>query len=207
MTEPDRRTAVRIREARASEGDAVAGLVAAAFADLPLHHWLVPDPDGRASVFHRWFRLILDHALAHGSVEVTDDLSAAAAWLPGEAPPLLLSDTLLEWCCGPWWERFRAFQQGLDRLSPPPGEHTRLELLAVRPARQGQGLGRMLMARRLATAHARPIHLEAPTQAAHRFYLRHGFTDNGTPLTIPGSGTRLFPLVSATARAPLTAEL
>ncbi|MDG4795172.1 N-acetyltransferase [Micromonospora sp. WMMD1082] len=49
--------------------------------------WLVPDAGARVSVLHRYAELVLEHAVRHGQVDTTEDLSALAVWYSGSVRP------------------------------------------------------------------------------------------------------------------------
>jgi hypothetical protein len=78
----------KIRRAIRSDAAAVARIVATAFHDLDICQWLVPDPTERAAILPGHFRIVVDHAINHGTVETTTDLAAVAVWLPSSAPAI-----------------------------------------------------------------------------------------------------------------------
>ena len=67
-------------------------VIADAFGDLPQSQWLIPDPDARREILPGYFRILVEHALATGTVHTTADRSAAALWIPisaeGASPPI-----------------------------------------------------------------------------------------------------------------------
>ncbi|MGH8878919.1 MAG: GNAT family N-acetyltransferase, partial [Stackebrandtia sp.] len=59
-------TPTTIRRAKDGEAAATADIVAAAFFDLDVSRWLVPDGARRATILPAHFALFTEHALAHG---------------------------------------------------------------------------------------------------------------------------------------------
>jgi hypothetical protein len=79
---------VSIVRADATEAPQIAELIAVAFHSLDVARWLVPDPDRRAEVLPADFRILVEHAFAHGEVHTTTDRSAVAVWFPRDGGPL-----------------------------------------------------------------------------------------------------------------------
>ncbi|WP_432093611.1 GNAT family N-acetyltransferase [Streptomyces sp. bgisy100] len=71
-----------IRRARPEERDAIARLLGEAFMDDPVSGWVFPDETHRRTAHPRFFGVMLDAALREGWVDVSEDVSAAALWLP-----------------------------------------------------------------------------------------------------------------------------
>ncbi|MFF3763213.1 GNAT family N-acetyltransferase [Streptomyces sp. NPDC001922] len=71
-----------IRRARPEERDAIARLLGEAFMDDPVSGWVFPDEAHRRVAHPRFFGVMLDAALRDGWVDVSEDVSAAALWLP-----------------------------------------------------------------------------------------------------------------------------
>jgi GNAT superfamily N-acetyltransferase len=88
----------------------------------------------------------------------------------------------------PWTSRFIEFDTLLDQSRPRGLPHHHLAILAVRPGRQGQGIGSALL-----DAHHQALDqaglaacLEASSDRNRLLYLRHGYTDSGPPIRLPG---------------------
>jgi GNAT superfamily N-acetyltransferase len=167
-------------------------VIADAFADLAVSWWLIPDEVARHGIFPDYFRLYVEHALADGIVCTTPSQDAVALWLPaGEqpAPPPEDYDERLAAVTGSWIDRFRAFDQALAIRHPTGFAHHHLAILAVRPDRQGQGIGSALLrAHHAALDRDRiPAYLEASDLRTRRLYRAHGYADCGAPLTFPGA--------------------
>jgi GNAT superfamily N-acetyltransferase len=186
---------------RAGEADLeeLSRVIADAFHDLPASLWLVADPEVRAQIFPGYFRLYVEHALAHGLVHTTADRAAAALWIPvGDEPPDLPPDypERLAALTQPWTDRFLAFDEALERRHPIGVSHHYLAILAVRPDRQGSGLGTALLTgyhQSLDEGAAQPAYLEAADQRTRRFYGRHGYLDRGASIELP-QGPRMYPM-------------
>jgi GNAT superfamily N-acetyltransferase len=189
--------------------DVLSQVVADAFFDLPPSRWLVPDPAARQAIFPGYFRLYVEHAMASGVVHTTPDRSAAALWLPiGDNPADLPpgNDARLAAATGRWIDRFLAFGAALDRHHPAGTPHHHLAILAVRPDRQGQGTGTMLVrAYHQLLDHdiGAPAYLEAANQRTQRMYLRHGYILRpNAPIRLPDSGPLMWPMWREPQRKP-----
>jgi GNAT superfamily N-acetyltransferase len=113
---------------------------------------------------------------------------------------------------GPWAHRFAAFDAELDAHHLAGTEHHHLAILAVRPDRQGQGIGTALLDAHHTDLDQKGItaYLEASDERTRRIYLRHGYTDYGTAIRLhdgllagdtrdtagqPTDGSRMYPMV------------
>jgi len=174
-------------------------VIAEAFHDLAPSRWLIDAPAARREIFPGYFRLYVEHAMAHGVVHTTPGRTAAALWIRvGEDPAGQAADygARLAAATSPWTGRFLAFDAALDRHHPAGSPHHHLAILAVRPDRQGQGTGTALLRayHQLLDrdAHA-PAYLEASDLRTRQIYLRHGYTDHGPPIRLPG-GPAMYPM-------------
>jgi GNAT superfamily N-acetyltransferase len=190
--------------AGAADLDTLSHVIAGAFFDLAPSRWLIGDPAARREIFPGYFRLYLDHTLAHGVVHTTADRTAAALWLPAgpDAPAQPADyDARLSAVTGRWAERFAAFDAALDARHPATAHH-HLAILAVRPGRHGHGTGTALLRayhQHLDHDLGAPAYLEASSLRACRLYLRHGYTDHGPPIHLPG-GPPMWPMWREPAR-------
>jgi GNAT superfamily N-acetyltransferase len=187
---PDAAPAVVIADG--TSAGVLSQVIADTFADLAVSRWLIPDPADRHRVFPDYFRLSVEHALADGIVCTTPGQDAVALWLPASetpAPPPEDYDERLAAITGPWIDRFRTFDQALEVRHPAGFAHHHLAMLAVRPDRQGQGIGSALLrAHHAALDHdGIPAYLEASDLRTRRLYRAHGYADCGAPLTFPGA--------------------
>ena len=173
-------------------------VIADAFFDLAVSRWLIPDSAARCRIFPGYFRLYVDHALADGLVCTTLTQDAVALWLPnGEksARPPKDYDERLAAVTGPWIDRFRAFDQALEDRHPAGYAHHHLAILAVRPDRQGYGVGSALMRAHHAVLDRDhiPAYLEASDLRTRRLYLAHGYEACGGPIFLPDAV--MFPML------------
>jgi GNAT superfamily N-acetyltransferase len=186
--------------AQSADIEALSQVIADAFGDLPPSRWLIPDDAARREIFPGYFSIYVEHALADGTVHTTTDRAAAALWLPvagdGASPPGGYDDQLAA-ATGPWIDRFRAFDATLDHHHPAGTPHHHLAILAVRPDRQGQGTGSLLLRayHDMLNHHGAPAYLEAASIRTTRLYLRHGYTlQPGGPFYLPDSGPPMWPM-------------
>jgi GNAT superfamily N-acetyltransferase len=179
--------------------DVLSQVIADAFYDLPAARWLIADPDIRRQIFPRYFRLFVEHAQAHGTVHTTADRSAAALWIyvaGGHTTGPADYDSRLAAVTGPFIDRFIAFDTALDRRHPVGVRYHHLAMLAVRPDRQGEGIGTALLRsyhEQLDQQVWAPAYLEAADQRTRRLYLRHGYADHGPPIRLP-DGPFMYPM-------------
>ncbi|HEX6968679.1 MAG TPA: GNAT family N-acetyltransferase [Micromonosporaceae bacterium] len=187
---------VRIDKADPSEAATIAELIATAFEPLPPVTWLVPEPEQRRRVLAGNFRIFVDYAFEHGTVEVVEDRSGVAVWLPrdgDELPPPADYDDRLVAACGEWSDRFRVLDELFD-ANHPAEPHHHLAFLAVMPDRQGSGLGSALLRHYHAWLDERgvPAYLEASSEQSRDLYLRHGYRAR-EPFRLP-DGTPFWPM-------------
>ena len=200
MTTHDRQAECTRHEiVRAGEADIamLARVIAEAFFPLAVCRWLIPGEAARRAAFPGYFRLYVEHAIADGLVETTPDRAAAALWIPGTgpaAPPASYTGQLAA-ITGQHLGNFLAFDEQLDRHHPAGTFHEHLAILAVRPDRQGQGLGTALLDARHAVLDDQgiPAYLEASGERTRRIYLDRGYADRGSPIEL-ADGVRMYPM-------------
>jgi GNAT superfamily N-acetyltransferase len=200
MTTRDRQAgSARHVVVRAGEADieVLSQVIAEAFFSLTVCRWLIPDEAARRAAFPGFFQLYVEHAIADGLVETTPDRAAAALWMPGTgpgAPPGSYTKRLAA-ITGPYLDNFLAFDEALDRHHPAGIFHEHLAILAVRPERQGQGIGTALLHARHAVLESEgiPAYLEASDERTRRIYLDHGYADRGGPIE-HADGVRMYPM-------------
>jgi GNAT superfamily N-acetyltransferase len=199
MTVP-RHTPLPVAPAVEADIGLLSQVIADAFGDLPQSRWLVPDDDARRGILPGYFRIYVEHAMASGTVHTTIDRAAAALWLPSGGPgagPPPGYDEQLAAATGPWAERFRAFDATLARNHPAGPDYHHLAILAVRPDRQRQGTGSLLLRayHDLLDSRGTPAYLEAATRRTTWLYLRHGYTFRpGAPFCLPDGGPPMWPM-------------
>ncbi len=180
----------------------VAERIAEAFLVLDAPRWLVPDEDQREKVLAGQFEILVDHAMRHGLVFGTADRDGVAVWFPsvGDAvPPPEDYDARLAAACGEYTERFAHLDELFAANHPHP-DHHHLALLAVRPDRQGRGLGSALLRHHHAwlDANGVPGYLEAASKISVELYTRHGYQVR-EPFRLP-DGTPFWPMWREPAR-------
>ena len=179
-------------------------VVAAAFHSLAPCQWLISHAIQRRVVFPAYFRILIDHALAVGSIATTPERTAAALWLPigadGPTEPKRYAQRLKD-AVGPHLERFEILDDQFERHHPVGGEHEYLAIIAVHPDHQRQGLGRALLAHRhrQLDQEGSPAYLEASDQTNRDWYARHGYRDVGEPIRLP-DGPLMWPMWRAPSR-------
>ncbi|MFC5724343.1 GNAT family N-acetyltransferase [Streptomyces gamaensis] len=191
-----------IRRARQEERDAIGRLIGEAFFEDPVSAWVFPDADRRRAVQPDFFGVFLDAGLRHGWVDVTDDLSAVAVWLPvtvdapegDHASGDDMGERLARADAGN--ERARTVVELMGRIHPTDRSHYYLPAIAAAPARQSAGRGRALLTATLDRCDAEgvPAYLEASSARSRALYARLGFTDTGAPVELPDGGPSLWPM-------------
>ena len=187
--------------------NALSQVIAVAFHDLPPSQWLVSDSAERARIFPGFFRILLDWAMADGTVTTTPERDAAALWIPaGNHPPEPPADypDRIAAVTGSRAGQFEAFDVTLEENHPTGIPHEWLAIIGVRPDRQGQGLGSALMRARHRDLdrEGRPAYLEAASPRARDLYLRHGYALRpGSPFHLPDGGPPMWPMMRPPAAA------
>lgn len=195
MSGPD--AATDVIRASAADAAALSQVIADAFLDLPPSWWLIADQAVRRRVFPEYFRIFVEATLADGIVQTTPDRAAVAIWLPPNTGEPADYVTGLTAVTEPWTSRFLAFDATIERRHPAEPAHHHLAFLAVRPDRQGLGIGTALL-----LAHHEfldrqanlPAYLEASAPRSREFYLRHGYVDLGPPNHLPDGGPPMYPM-------------
>jgi ribosomal protein S18 acetylase RimI-like enzyme len=181
----------------------VIDVLALAFAEVPLTRWLVRAPDDPRLV--RQYVGLLVAASGPGAFALRDaEGHGAALWVrPGAWRGDLLQRLRhlprLVSIVGP--RRCTGVFRGLSRMAAdhPDEPHYYLELVGVRPAHRGCGLGGALLRAGLerADAEGRAAYLHTSNPAAVPLYRRFGF-EVARELRLPAGG----PAVVAMRRAP-----
>jgi ribosomal protein S18 acetylase RimI-like enzyme len=160
----------------------VAETLAAAFADDPAWSWLLPFPD-RQQRQHLFFKTELHHLVpARREVWTTEDGSAAALWAPPGSWSVPIGTVLRE--AGPMLRLFGRrlplalrYLMRVEHRHPKSPPHWYLEVLGTEPARQGRGLGSLLLRPMLALCDRDGLgaYLESSSERNRLLYERHGF--------------------------------
>jgi GNAT superfamily N-acetyltransferase len=180
--------------APAARGDAprLAATLAAAFYDDPVFRWFSPDDRRRGAMLPSFFDVFVEAFGIHGATYTDDDVAGAALWAAPGTDPLGAEPGYaerLEAIAGV--DAARLFEiVELFEARAPQQPHHHLQFLAVRPERQGAGLGGALMAPGLQRCdrEGAPAYLEATSDRNRALYERHGFRADGA-IPLPGGPT------------------
>jgi GNAT superfamily N-acetyltransferase len=183
------------------DAEQIGALISGAFWDLEASTWIIGDPEAAQRIFPGYFTLVVAGLMSGGGVvEWTAGRDAVAVWLPTAAdepePDLAEWDLMLDKVAGPYAARFRVFE-GLQRAHHPHGvDHHYLAMLAVRPDRQGLGLGSALLRAHHAGLDRDGVgaYLEAAGPRQRELYARAGYRDHGGPYGLPDGGPQLYPM-------------
>lgn len=196
-------------QADASDTTVLSQVIADAFFDLPPSRWLVPDPDARRAIFPGYFQIAIEHTLATGTVQTTPDRDAVALWLYVEDElPLPPPDYLLRLAdaTGASIGRFIAFDAAIEQHHPAGEPHFYLAMLAVRPDRQGQGIGTSLLTayhQQIDQTTGVPCYLDAADERLHRFYRRHDYVPRpGGPFSLADGAPAMWPMLRPARARP-----
>ncbi|MFG2193624.1 GNAT family N-acetyltransferase [Streptomyces sp. NPDC048639] len=167
----------------------------------PVSRWVFPDPAHRHDVQPRFFGVFLDAALHNGWVDVTDDLTAAALWLPvpaGSGQEEQDEDDEMAArfeAADPGNERTGVVGQLTSEAHPHHRAHHYLPLIAVTPARHGEGLGSALLTPVLdrCDREGTPAYLEASNARSKALYERLGFAVTDRMVRLP-DGPPMWPM-------------
>ncbi len=207
MSEADERhahlhAASNPRRANTADVGALSRLFAAAFADDPVFDWIARRGPGRARGLERFFFWVLRaRAVPFGEVWMASDGSAAAAWLPPDAPvspggffeQLLLMPIFIRLCGIPRLGRGAAMADAMEKHHPKE-RHYYLSFVGVAPRLQGIGLGSAILEATLKQADDMgwPAYLENSNPKNTRLYERHGFV--ARPSIAPKGAPPLLPM-------------
>jgi ribosomal protein S18 acetylase RimI-like enzyme len=187
-----------VRAARIGEMHAVLDVLKLAFSSDPAMRWTFP----RAEDYVRWqapFMLgMAGRAFEHGTAFVTEDLGAAALWLPpGVAGEGDLLTPIFERAVPPEKRETGGEVGALMAEHHPAEPHWYLPLIGVDPAHQGRGFGSALLKHGLAICDQQnlPAYLESSNPRNTPLYRRHGFDVTGEirPGGFPGLTPMLRP--------------
>lgn len=195
MTHPD----IRVTRATEADADELTTVLATAFMADPISQWIFPDEADRERLHPAFFRPFVELALADGEVYTTDDYAGVTLWLPVDVHAHADEEDL-----GPLFEavigadyakRFAVLDQLMTASHPGHESHHYLPFIAVRPGRQGHGVGEALLRDRLVALDEQgvPAYLEASCPRNAALYERLGFTRTENTLDLP-DGPSLYPM-------------
>jgi GNAT superfamily N-acetyltransferase len=191
---------VAIRTAGGSDRELVTRLLDSAFQDDPVSGWIFPEEEYRRTTHPRLMAAFVDIVMAEGRVDVTEEGTACALWLPvpadgggeedGEDDFAALREAL-----DPGNERIELIGRLTAEVHPAGRAHEYLWMIGVAPERQGEGLGTALIGSVLERCDREgvPAYLEASSARSRGLYERLGFELVERPLDLP-DGPRMWPM-------------
>lgn len=190
---------VAIRRAAESDRVDAVRLLDEAFMWDPVSSWVFPDEERRRSRHGALMDAFMDLAFAEGYVDMAEDGSAVALWwsVPAGAAHEDAADgpAQLRKAVDPDNERVETIARLTSEVHPTDRPHQYLHMIAVKPERQGAGLGTALVGPVLERCDRDGLHayLEATSARSREFYLRLGFRDLGNAFRLP-DGPRMWPM-------------
>ncbi|WP_030379396.1 MULTISPECIES: GNAT family N-acetyltransferase [unclassified Streptomyces] len=189
---------------RAEEGDRglVVRLLDEAFQDDPVSSWVFPGEDHRRATHHRLMAAFTDIVLAEGRIDLVEDGTGCALWLPvPAAEPADAVDAAADEAvrlreeADPDNERVELIARLMAEAHPAGRAHAYLWMVGVRPGHQGRGLGTALIRQALdrCDSEGLPAYLEASSPRSIGLYERLGFAATGRTLDLP-DGPRMWPM-------------
>jgi ribosomal protein S18 acetylase RimI-like enzyme len=189
---------VQIRRATGADRDVVVRLLDAAFHHDPVSSWILPAADHRRRVHPLLMGAFHDLVLEHGWVDLAEDGSATALWLPTPAGKPEPDDgpARLRAALDPDNERMELLGSLTAANHPHHAAHAYLWMIAVDPGRQREGLGTALLRPVLERCdrEGTAAYLEASSARSRELYRRLGFADHGQPLHLPYGGPPMYPM-------------
>jgi GNAT superfamily N-acetyltransferase len=178
---------VRARRASAADADLVVGIISRAFATDPLWSLALAVPDGSTDHHHRFWRPMVEGALRHPWVWISEGDESVACWIPPGADEMTdeqetdLHDAGVE-LLGPGLDEYLALLERFDAAHPQDEPHYYLSFLATDPAHRGKGTGMALLRQNLELIDAEglPSYLESSNPANLERYGSVGFEPLGT---------------------------
>ncbi|MDA8037944.1 MAG: GNAT family N-acetyltransferase [Actinomycetota bacterium] len=173
-------------------------MLARAFWDDPVSSHLFPSERSRPRRLERYFRFQLRSIfLPRGEGYTTEDLAAAALWMPPrDHRPPSIADALAQLPAVFILGRSLSRAVGLVQLlepSHPKAPHYYLATIGTEPSLRGRGIASAVLRPVLARCDAEgiPAYLESSKEGNVAFYERHGFKVTGK-VTVPGTAVRLW---------------
>ncbi|MFI1537352.1 GNAT family N-acetyltransferase [Streptomyces anandii] len=202
---------VGIRAAGQGDRELVVRLLDEAFQDDPVSGWVFPGEEYRRTTHQRLMAAFTDIVLADGRIDITEDGTACALWLPvpagdrteeaeqggnGEEDDETDEAVRLREAVDPANARVEEIARLMAEAHPAGRAHEYLWMIGVTPGRQGEGLGSALIEHVLRRCdHAGlPAYLEASSARSTKLYERLGFAFTGSTLDLPDGGPRMWPM-------------
>ncbi|MCX4964736.1 GNAT family N-acetyltransferase [Streptomyces sp. NBC_00654] len=189
---------VRTRRADARDRDLVVSVLEEAFHHDPVSSWVFPEEEHRRAVHGKFLGVFVDVTLTEGRIDVLEDGTAAALWLPvpaGEPEEEDPTPALMRRTADPGNERCELVGRLTGAIHPHDRAHEYLLMIGVSPGHQGEGLGAALIEQVLERCDRDgvPAYLEASSARSRSLYERLGFTFMGTTVELP-DGPSMWPM-------------
>ncbi|WP_329334858.1 GNAT family N-acetyltransferase [Streptomyces sp. NBC_00663] len=193
---------VAIRAAGQDDRDLVVRLLDRAFQNDPVSRWVFPGDEYRRATHHKLMAAFTDIVLADGRIDLTEDGTACALWLPmpaeahgedegngGDGPAQMRASI------DPANERIELIARLTEDIHPVGRAHEYLWMIGVSPDHQGEGLGTALIGAVLdrCDREGLPAYLEASSARSRVLYERLGFALLNRPLDLP-DGPQMWPM-------------
>lgn len=178
-----REPGARVRIATRADETSVVDVITLGFSADPMARWSFPDPRTYLEQFPTLVRAFGGRAFDDGTAYCVEGYAGAALWLPpGAEPDLEALDALIETHAP---AHIKADANGVfDQMAVyhPTEPHWYLPMIAVDPARQGQGHGSALLREALVRCDRDGLlaYLESSNPRNITLYERHGFVVMGT---------------------------
>jgi GNAT superfamily N-acetyltransferase len=188
---------VAIRRAGESDREAVTRLLDEGFSQDPVSNWVFPDKDHLRRRHGALMGAFLEISLSEGYVDVTEDGTGCALWLPVPAGDHGDADDPARFreAVDPDNARVEQIARLTADSHPKDRAHEYLMMIAVSPTVRSQGVGAALITNNLdrCDRDGLPAYLEASSLRSRALYERLGYTFLGTPVELP-DGPYMYPM-------------
>lgn len=172
--------------------------LALAFQDDPALAWIVPDPERRSRMLPRFFEVMARQSRRYGQVLSSPAQDAAALlYPPGQVKDSSIWDSLaLLGIFGTALSRGLKVAEAMHARHPTPQPYSYLRYVGVRPDRQGEGQGGIILRDIIdrAARAGRGVLLETATPDNVVIYSRLGF-EITEEWSVPGGGPKFWTMV------------
>jgi GNAT superfamily N-acetyltransferase len=200
---------VAIRRADRNDRELVVRVLDEAFQDDPVSCWVFPGEEHRRATHHRLMAAFADTVLAEGRIDLVEDGTACALWLPVPAAAPAAEPAESAGAADAAGDEAETLRQEVDpengrveliarlmaEAHPADRAHEYLWMIGVVPGHQGRGLGTALIRPVLERCDREglPAYLEASSPRSVPLYERLGFAVLDRTLDLP-DGPRMWPM-------------
>ena len=188
---------VAIRRAGESDREAVVRLLDDGFALDPVSNWVFPDKEHLRRSHGVLMGAFLEMSLSEGYVDITEDGTGCALWMPVPAGDHTDPDDPARFreAVDPGNERVELIARLTAEIHPKDRAHEYLMMIAVSSSVRSKGVGAALIGNTLdrCDRDGLPAYLEASSLRSRGLYERLGYTFLGTPVELPG-GPHMYPM-------------